>query len=54
MFNSKLICKAYVTLVGVTDVAVAHVNAMEKKISKNKRYILVENTYCIYDLLKIL
>ena len=30
MFNSKLICKAYIPLVGVTDVALAHVNAMEK------------------------
>ena len=27
---------------------------MEKPdISKNKRYILVENTYCIYDILRI-
>ena len=54
MFLNKFIAKAYIPLVSVYDVATAHVNAMEKKdISRNKRYILVENTYSIYDIIRI-
>lgn len=42
-------------LVSVEDVAKAHVLSVEKKEkSKNKRYILVDNTYKSTDMLNVL
>lgn len=54
-FKSPIYLDSNLFLVSVEDVAKAHVLCVEKKdISKNKRYLAVDNTYRTTDILNVL
>ena len=55
LFNSPGLISYSLPLVSIQSVVDAHVNSLKKPdITRGKRYILVENTYWIEDVVRIL
>lgn len=55
MFNAPLLIKYALSLVSIESVVDAHIKSLQKPdLTRGKRYILVENTYWLEDMVRIL